>query len=102
MNMINTQKNIPHIADLAKLEISEKEAEDFSHKIDDVLGYMEILKEVDTENVEPTNQVTGLRNVFRKDVVVDCPEEQKKKIFGEAPQVIDGYIVVPHSISKLT
>lgn len=100
--MTNTQKNISHIADLAKLEVDEKSAEIFSEKMDDVLGYMDILQEVNTDDVAPTNQVTGLRNVFREDVVVDYPEEQKKKMFREAPEVLEGYIVVPHSISKLT
>jgi aspartyl-tRNA(Asn)/glutamyl-tRNA(Gln) amidotransferase subunit C len=60
------------IAKLARLELSDEEVEKFSGQLSDVLNYVEILNKVDTKDVEETSQVTGLVNVFRKDVVVPC------------------------------
>ena len=75
--MSNTKKlsreDIEHIAKLARIDLSEKEKEVFCEQLSDVLNYMEILNEVDTQGVIPTTQVTGLVNVTRRDEV--CPAD---------------------------
>lgn len=64
-----SNEEIQHIAKLARLGLKDGEAEKFLQQLNDILGYVEQLKEVDTEGVEPTSQVTGLENVSRTDVV---------------------------------
>lgn len=91
---------IRHIANLAKLALSPEEEDVFSRQLGDVLGYMKILEEMDTDNVIGTNQVTGLRNIFREDEVKHCPESLKKKILREVPKMTGEYIAVPHSVQK--
>ncbi|OGJ54542.1 hypothetical protein A3D11_01735 [Candidatus Peribacteria bacterium RIFCSPHIGHO2_02_FULL_49_16] len=61
--------DIRHIAKLARLHISDKEVKRYTKELSSILTYVDKLKEVDTRNVEPTTQVTGLRNVFREDEV---------------------------------
>jgi aspartyl-tRNA(Asn)/glutamyl-tRNA(Gln) amidotransferase subunit C len=100
--MTVSKKTIKHVANLAKLEVDENSSETFSNQVSDILEYINVLQEPDTQNVQPTNQVTGLKNIFREDVVKDYPEDKKAKLFREAPDERDGYIVVPHSITKLT
>ncbi len=66
--MFDIQK-ILHIAKLARLGISEQEAEKFAGQLTSILDYVAVLDEVDTKDVVPSAQVTGLQNVQRKDEV---------------------------------
>jgi aspartyl-tRNA(Asn)/glutamyl-tRNA(Gln) amidotransferase subunit C len=65
-DMLNASQ-VAHIAKLARLGLKDGEEDKFAHQLSDILGYMEMLNEVDTANVEPTSQVTGLTNVLRED-----------------------------------
>lgn len=62
-----SEEEVQHIAKLAKLVINEEELKIFRRQLSEILDYMEILNEVSTEEVEPTAQVSGLRNIFRED-----------------------------------
>lgn len=62
-----TKAEVKHIAQLANLALNEAEIKKFSRQLDETLAYIEILNQLDTKNVEPTNQVTGLENVTRED-----------------------------------
>lgn len=59
--------DVSHIAKLANLTLTEEEKKKFEKQLEETLNYIEKLKEVDTENVEPTSQVTGLENITRDD-----------------------------------
>ena len=62
-----TPEQIRHIARLARLGLAEKEIEKFSVQLSSIIQYVEKLNEVNTSEVEPTAQVTGLENVMRED-----------------------------------
>jgi len=64
-----SREEVKHIAKLARLELSDKEIEKYSDQLSSVLGYMEILNEIDTSKVKETDQVTGLMNVTREDKI---------------------------------
>ncbi|MGM0396914.1 MAG: Asp-tRNA(Asn)/Glu-tRNA(Gln) amidotransferase subunit GatC [Bacillota bacterium] len=49
-----TREQVVHIASISKLKFSDDELEEFAEKFVQVIGFMEKIKEVDTENVEPT------------------------------------------------
>lgn len=66
-----SEEEVKHIAELARIELTSEEVNKFTKEISDILGYIEQLKEVDTEGVEPISQVTGKVNVFREDVAED-------------------------------
>ncbi len=63
-----TQKDIDHIANLARVKLSEKERATMTEEVGRILTYVQKLGAVDTSSVEPTAQVTGLENVFRTDI----------------------------------
>ena len=58
------------MAKLARINLSDSEVKKFTGQLSKVLGYMEILNEVDTSNVPETSQVTGLTNVMEKDEIL--------------------------------
>lgn len=64
-----SNEEVLKIAKLSRLELTEEEITTYSHQLSEVLNYIDKLKEVETEGVEETSQVTGLENVFRADEV---------------------------------
>jgi aspartyl-tRNA(Asn)/glutamyl-tRNA(Gln) amidotransferase subunit C len=75
-----TPLEVKKIAILARLSLSEEETQSYADQLTAIFGYVEMLNEVDTEGVEETCQVTGLQDVVREDVVVDCNDEVKKEL----------------------
>lgn len=63
-----TREDVLKLAKLSRLTLTEQEVDQFTEEIAAILAYVEQLQEVDVKNVDPTYQVTGLKNVMRKDV----------------------------------
>ncbi len=84
-----TKEEVKHIADLARLELTDEELEKYGGQLSDILGYIDQLQEVDVNGVEPTAQITGSLNVFREDIVVDWSEEEKRVALDNAPSLED-------------
>lgn len=59
--------NVPHIARLANLTLTDEEIKKFEKQLSEVLEYVKKLEEVDTKDIIETSQVTGLENIFRED-----------------------------------
>lgn len=62
-----TKEKVLHVAHLARLAITDEEAEKMTKELDAIIGYAELLNELDTDNVEPTTHVLDLKNVMRED-----------------------------------
>ncbi len=84
--------DVRNIAKLARIELREEELEKFRADLNKVLGYVEVLKTVDTEGVEPLATVTGLENVFREDEVEESPLAQD--IINNAPEKMGRFVRV--------
>lgn len=82
---LSSQK-VEDIAVLARLSLTEEETQKYAEQLSGILGYIEMLHEVDTSTVEETLQVTGLMDVVREDVVVVCEEETRKKLLAAFPE----------------
>lgn len=66
-----SRDNIVKLARLARLELSEAEIGEYVLELSEIIGYVDLLQSVDVTGLKPTNQVTGLTNVTRPDVIVD-------------------------------
>lgn len=71
-----SREDILHIAELSRLELSESEVKQYQAELGSILDYVNMLSEVDTKQVEPTAQVSGLMDVFRDDEVKTWSEEE--------------------------
>lgn len=87
-----SQRDVKHIARLANLNLSEAEVEKFRLQLSEILDYIEILEGVDTKNIEPTSQVTGLENVKREDET--SPSLTQEEAIKSANQTHNGTIKV--------
>ncbi|MEK4487260.1 Asp-tRNA(Asn)/Glu-tRNA(Gln) amidotransferase subunit GatC [Psychrobacillus sp. FSL H8-0484] len=65
-----SKEEVKHVAHLARLAITEEEAEKFAVQLAAITDFAEQLKELDTTNVVPTTHVLPLVNVLRKDEAI--------------------------------
>lgn len=84
-----------HIAKLADLKISKKERDKFREQLSEVISYVEELNEVDTKDVEPTSQTTGLENVKRVDETDAKSNLSQKEALSGTDKTRNDYFVVP-------
>ena len=83
---------VKHVAQLAKLDLTDKQIEHFKEQLSSILHLVEQVSKVDTKNIEPTSQVTGMENVFREDEVsVSLPQEE---VLKNASRKHNGYFMV--------
>ncbi len=84
--------NVKHIAKLANLPLTPAEEKKLEEQLEETITYIESLNEVDTTGIEPTNQVTGLENVTREDVVK--PSLSQKEALSNSKSVYKGFFRV--------
>ncbi len=89
-----TTDDVRHLAQLSNLQISDEETENLRGDLENILGYIEQLSELDTTGVEPTYQVTALENVWRDDEVEDSGVT-REKLLNLAPEQADNSVKVP-------
>ena len=87
-----SREQVLHIADLAKLELTEGEIELFAEQLSEILEYVEKLNRLDTEAIPPTAQVIDRKNVTRMDEV--HPSLPPDQALANAPQRQDNYFEV--------
>lgn len=87
---------VARVAELARLELSSEESVSISRQLDEILGYIAKLQEVDTSRVEVMTQAQGLNNVFREDVIVPSPPREES--LANAPEQNGEAFIVPRVI----
>lgn len=85
-------EEVQSVAMLARLGLTEKEAEKFAAELSVILDYVKQLREIDTGAVEPTHQVTRLSNAVREDVLIETTEAKRRHIVEQAPIHDGAYI----------
>lgn len=90
-----TKEEVKHIADLSRLELSEKEIIAMQKDLSAVLDYFNILKKVDTSAVKfESGEILPIEKVTRKDEVFSQTREVVEKLIQAAPDKKDGYVKV--------
>lgn len=91
-----TNDQVRHIARLARMAMSEEELERLVPELNNILGWVEQLGEVDTDGVEPLTAVIGQKLRLRADVVDDG--NIRDEILANAPDAQHGFFAVPKVI----
>ncbi|KRQ87536.1 Glutamyl-tRNA(Gln) amidotransferase subunit C [Caloramator mitchellensis] len=87
------KKQVDYVAKLARLEFSEDEKEKFVQDFNNILQFVEQLKEVDTENVEISITNYAAFNVLREDKIEKSMDREDALL--NAPDKENGYFKVP-------
>ena len=88
------REDIIHLADLSDFSLSDTEIDSLGRDLQDIIGYISQLEELDTDNIEPTYQVFEMENVWRADEILpqDATREQLLALTKEEK---DNQIKVP-------
>ncbi|HEU5053708.1 MAG TPA: Asp-tRNA(Asn)/Glu-tRNA(Gln) amidotransferase subunit GatC [Hanamia sp.] len=89
---------IERLANLSRLQFDENEKEEIKVDLEKMIGFIDKLNELDTENVEPLLHMTGNKNIFRKDKVKG--EIPREEVFRNAPLHDEEFFKVPKVIKK--
>ncbi|MFT5540695.1 MAG: aspartyl-tRNA(Asn)/glutamyl-tRNA(Gln) amidotransferase subunit C [Alphaproteobacteria bacterium] len=84
---------VAKIASLARIRVPNAELDALAGELNNIMGWIEQLSEVDTENVEPMSQAADLKLRWRADEVTDGG--MADKVLANAPDARDGYFTVP-------
>lgn len=91
-----TNDDVRYVANLARLQLAEDEVESLKNDMNQILGYIETLNELDTDNVEPLEHVTEVETYFRPDVA-KSPLSHEDAL-KNAPDADSDYFRVPKVI----
>ncbi len=94
--------DIDHLADLARLDLTEEEKAIIAPQLETILTYVGKLAEVDTSGISANMSMTDLRNVWREDVVVACPEETHRRCLEAFPKSVGPALSVPGIFEERT
>lgn len=87
--MAITKKDVEHVARLARLALTEEEKERYTAQLGQILGYVEKLSQLNTDNVPPTSHVLPMSNVWREDKMEPSTAEtlgSPEAILANAPE----------------
>ena len=93
-----TKDDMKNVAMLSRLSVPDNESAKYMEQLGNFLEYVENLKGVDTDDVEPTTYALPMENVFRDDVV--RPSLPRDAALSNAPLKEDGYFKVPRVLEE--
>ena len=98
------KEDIQHLALLARLELSNNEVDKFAHQFNDILGYVDKIKDITREMGDEKEELkienTVSKNIFRDDLDGQEGGVFSGKILKEAPNTKDGFVKVKKIINN--
>ena len=91
-----SSREVEYVANLARLEVTDKEKEKFTAQLNDILLYIDKLNELDTKGVEPMSHAIAVTNAFREDKILDSIGTENS--LSNAPDVRGEFFRVPKVI----
>jgi aspartyl-tRNA(Asn)/glutamyl-tRNA(Gln) amidotransferase subunit C len=93
-----TLAEVLHVARLARLQLGAEDEERMRRELDGILSYIDKLRALDTEGVEPTSHAVPVTNVMRDDQV--CPSFPQSDMLANAPDRSGDFFRVPKIIEE--
>jgi aspartyl-tRNA(Asn)/glutamyl-tRNA(Gln) amidotransferase subunit C len=84
--------DISRVSELANIPLSDKEKTKLEQELTQTLDYIADLNTIDTKNVEPTSQVTGLTNILREDIA--APSLTQEHALQNTKAIYNGFFKV--------
>ena len=90
------RQEVEHVAILARLALEETELDQLTSQMNQILGYVDKLNQLDTDGIVPTAHAVPVENAFREDIVQ--PSIGHEKALKNAPEAVDNCFKVPKII----
>jgi len=94
-----TIKDIEHLANLSRIELSAEEKNAFVKEFDSILGYIDQLKKVKVD-MDEAGRVGALRNVMRDDIIHERNTDEREALLREAPLREKDFVAVKKIIAQ--
>lgn len=91
-----TEELVDYLSALSRLKLSPEDKQRMMGDLSQIIGYMDVLKTLDTEGVEPMSHVFPLQNVTREDVVI--PSFDRAALLSGAPVPDEEAFLVPKTV----
>jgi aspartyl-tRNA(Asn)/glutamyl-tRNA(Gln) amidotransferase subunit C len=92
------REEVLKVASLARLSLTDEEIGEFGRQLNQILGYVETLNEVDVEQTEPMPHAVDEQNIFRND---ECRESlPRDAALSNAPRSDGSYFLVPQILEQ--
>lgn len=91
-----TDINISHLANLAQLELSDTEQKAVHHDLLRIIGMVDQMQGIDTDQIEPLSHPLDVAARLRPDVVTESVDRDRYQ--AGAPSVADGLYLVPRVV----
>jgi aspartyl-tRNA(Asn)/glutamyl-tRNA(Gln) amidotransferase subunit C len=91
-----SRQDVQHVARLARLHLTDDELERMREQLDAILAYVDKLRQLDVEGVEPTSHAVPLVDVMRDDALAPCLTQDEA--LANAPDRVDAFFRVPRII----
>jgi len=88
--------DVRYVAHLARMHLADDEVARLQRQLEQIVGYVRQLNELDVAGIEPTAHAIPVQNVFRADEV--RPGLAHGTVMANAPQARDGLFIVPKII----
>ncbi len=88
--------DVEYVAKLTRLDVTDSEKEKFTGQLNDILGYIDKLNELDTKGVAPMSHAIAVTNVLREDKMIESLGTQKA--LANAPDARGEFFRVPKVI----
>lgn len=87
------KEDVRRVAFLARIKVPEDDLAPVAEDLNNIIGWVEQLSEVDTDGVEPMTSVTAMTSPQREDKVTDAGYPER--VVGNAPDRVDNFFAVP-------
>lgn len=94
--MAISREEVIYIAGLARLTLTEEEINLYAQQLNDILGYIDQLNELDVDNIEPMSHVLDIVNVMREDK--HLPSLTREEVMANAPDHDNEHFKVPRVV----
>lgn len=95
-----TADEVKHVAKLAKLNLTDAEIKKYASQLSVIVEYISELSKVDTSDIEPTSQTTGLENVKRPDMANASNYLSQGAALSGTDSAYNGYFKVKAILSE--
>ncbi|MEK7566074.1 MAG: Asp-tRNA(Asn)/Glu-tRNA(Gln) amidotransferase subunit GatC [Patescibacteria group bacterium] len=89
------KKTLEHLADLARIKITEKEEDKLVEDLKKILNFFEELRELDTEKIPPMAGGTDLKNTTREDETNKELVKNRDILINSFPEKEDDFLKIP-------
>jgi len=94
--MVIDKEMVEYVANLSRIQLDSKQSELMVQALGTIVEYIDLLKTVDTDGIEPLSHVFPLTNVTRPDVVSE--HFDRELLLQNAPDSTDEFFVVPQAV----